>query len=93
MTRNGDYGGLRREALGKARRRAHELATEGLSPAEIEARLNGVLTRTEQELLRVVVRSEVARARRNRVAASLEPPGEDLFPARQSTANHEEQVR
>ena len=93
MTRNGDYGGLRQETLGKARQRAHELARQGFSTAEIEARLNGALTRTEQELLRVVVRSEVAGARRARLGESLEPPGEDLFPASESAANHEEHVR
>jgi hypothetical protein len=56
-----------------AQRRAHDLAMQGLWPAEIEARLNGGLTRTEQELLRAVIRSEVAGARRDRVAESLEP--------------------
>ena len=76
MTRHGDYGGLRQEAMAKARRRTRELAAEGLSATEIEARLNGVLTRTEQELLRVIIRSEVAGARRARVAESL-APGED----------------
>ena len=93
MTRNGDYGGLREDAMGKARRRARELATEGFSASEIEARLNGVLTRTEQELLREVIRSEVAGVRRTRVTEALEPPGEDLFPGAQSPGNHEEQVR
>jgi len=93
MTRTGDYGGLRPEPFGKARRRAHDLARDGLSAAEIEARLNGVLTRTEQELLRLVIRSEVAGARRHRIAESLESGSEELFPARQSTVNHEEHVR
>ena len=92
MTHHGDYGGLRHEVLAHGRRRAHELAIQGLSAAEIEARLNGVLTRTEQELLRVVIRSEVAGARRSRIAEALEPPGEDLFPARRSTADHEEVI-
>lgn len=73
MTQNGDYGGLRTDVMAKARRRVHELAGEGLSTGEIEMRLNGSLTRTEQELLRVFARSEVAAARRGRVAESLEP--------------------
>jgi len=93
MRRSGDYGGLRHEEMTKARARAHSLAMEGLSAAEIEARLNGVLTRTEQELLRVVIRSEVSGARRHRVAELLDPPGEVVFPARELAADHEEQVR
>jgi hypothetical protein len=59
--------------MAKARKRVHELADEGLSTGEIEMRLNGSLTRTEQELLRVFARSEVAAARRGRIADSLEP--------------------
>ena len=73
MTQSSDYGGLRTAAMVKARRRAHELAGEGLSTSEIEMRLNGSLTRTEQELLRVFARSEVVAARRGRIADSLEP--------------------
>ena len=71
MTQNGDYG--RTDVMAKAQRRVHELAGEGLSVGEIETRLNGSLTRTEQELMRVCARSEVAAARRGRVAESLEP--------------------
>ena len=74
MTLQGDYGGLRQDVLWNARRRAHDLAVQGLWPTEIEARLSGTLTRTEQELLRVVIRSEVAEARRDRVAGSFGPP-------------------
>jgi hypothetical protein len=59
--------------MARARRRVHEFAREGLSTSEIEARLNGSLTRTEQELLRVLARSEIAAARRGRVADSFEP--------------------
>jgi len=71
MTQNGDR--RRANPMAKARRRVHELAPEGLSAGEIEARLSGSVTRTEQELMRVCARSEVAAARRGRVADSLEP--------------------
>jgi hypothetical protein len=73
VTQIRDYGGLRRNVMANARRRVHELAGEGLSSTEIDARVNGSLTRTERELLRVFTRSEVAAARRGRVADSLEP--------------------
>jgi hypothetical protein len=72
MTQGRDYGGLRTDVMAKARRRVHELADEGLSTTEIAARVNGSLTRTEQELLRVFARSEVAAARRGRVGGSPE---------------------
>jgi isoaspartyl peptidase/L-asparaginase-like protein (Ntn-hydrolase superfamily) len=95
MTHSTDYGGLRTDVMAKARRRVHELADEGLSTGEIEARLDGSLTRTEQELLGVFTRSEVAAARRGRVTDSLEPGSG--WVARQGTgsmsaAGHEEKV-
>lgn len=72
MSHHGGYGALREDVMAKARQRARELAAEGLSASEIEARLNGSLTRTEQELLRVVIRAEVNGARRNRISESLQ---------------------
>ena len=95
MRESGDYGGLRTDVMASARRRVHELADEGLSAAEIETRLTGSLTRTEQELLRVFARSEVAAARRGRAAESL-GPGSGWI-ARQenefvSTSDHSESV-
>ena len=73
MRQSGDYGGLRAYVMAEAQTRARELAGHGLSLAEIESRVNGSLTRTEQELLRMFARAEVAAARRGRVADSLEP--------------------
>jgi hypothetical protein len=73
MSYNGGYGALREEVMAEARLRARELAADGLSGAEIEARLFATLTRTEQELLRTVIRSEVHGARRGRVAETLQP--------------------
>ena len=75
MTHSSDYGGLRTAAMAKARKRVHELADEGLSAGEIEMRLNGSLTRTEQELLRVFARSEVAAARRGGSRTHSNPGG------------------
>lgn len=95
MTHNGDYGGLRTDVMAKARRRVHELADEGLSATEIETRLNGSLTRTEQELLRVFARSEVAAARRGRIADSLEPGSgwaARVETMSKSAGNHEEKI-
>jgi hypothetical protein len=71
MRESCDYGGLRTDVMANARRRGHELAHEGLSAVEIETRLNSNLTRTEQELLRAFVRSEVIAARRGGIADSL----------------------
>jgi hypothetical protein len=66
------YGALREDVMAKARRHARELAAAGVSAYEIELRLNKGLTRTEQELLRIVIRSEVAGARRRRIAESVQ---------------------
>jgi hypothetical protein len=65
-----DYGALRDGVLAEAHFSVHQRAREGLSAAEIEARL-GDLTATERELLRPIIRSEVASARRARRADSL----------------------
>jgi hypothetical protein len=68
-----DYGALREEVLARAQASVRARAGQGLSAAEIEARLHD-LTATERELLRPLIRSEVARARRARVADSLVEP-------------------
>jgi hypothetical protein len=73
MSGRGDYGAIRDAVLASARFSVHERACHGFSAAEIEARL-GDLTATERELLRPLIRSEVASARRARVAESLVKP-------------------
>jgi hypothetical protein len=69
---------LRDEVMATARRRSRELAGEGLAASEIEMRLNENLNPVEQDLLRIVIRSDVDSARRRRLADSLEL-GQDWF--------------
>lgn len=62
MLERGAYGELREETIAAARQRVHALAREGLQAVQIEARLGHALTRTEREVLRPMIRSEVHRA-------------------------------
>jgi hypothetical protein len=68
-----DYGALRDGVLARAHFSVHQRARNGFSAAEIEACL-GDLTATERELIRPIIRSEVASARRARLADSLVEP-------------------
>ena len=71
MLEQAAYGGLRDETMASARERAQALARDGFRVPEIEDRLGLGLTRTEQEVLRPMIRSAVRRARRTRVAETM----------------------
>ena len=71
MLEQAAYGGLRDETMASARERVQALARDGFRVPEIEDRLGLGLTRTEQEVLRPMIRSAVRRARRARVAETM----------------------